>query len=77
MYVSVSKTTVFLFVVLKDKKATDTQLSVVDDSDTELPSPRMVVTYTGTSTASKVVYNTFSPDFNEELKIGFKVLLCT
>lgn len=39
----------------------------------ELSDPYMTFNFAGQTVSSKVMYETYAPEFNQELKLGFKV----
>lgn len=39
----------------------------------ELSDPYLIFNFAGQSVQSKVMYETYSPEFNQELRLGFKV----
>lgn len=39
----------------------------------ELSDPYLTFSFAGQTVQSKVMYETYSPEFNQELKLGFKV----
>lgn len=39
----------------------------------ELSDPYVTFSFAGQSVQSKVMYETYSPEFNQELRLGFKV----